>query len=172
MCEVPHGHPTQRFEITNSVLIFLDTTISSPSNEPAVTMAREDIRINSGSRQKQQMTFSIPIQLDVGAADIICSPELAERVDTWIFDHDVQLMGFNVRLMPKHELTSLIVETNSDLDRSSVSPGDKEEFYSCTVYALIHQSVPFELLLSADLIHKHNLVTYSRQRSTIFGVES
>jgi hypothetical protein len=133
-------------------------------------------------------TYRIAVQL---AAVILCSPELARSVDAWIFDHDVQLMGFNgsttratqyaifsvqisVRWMPRRKLMDRIGEADcdSDLDDDSASTNDKEEVYSCIVHALIHPSAPFELLghiihpMAGDFIHEHawSLIRGDRRR--------
>jgi hypothetical protein len=56
-----------------------------------------DIRIIPADHPEHNgnKTYRIPAQLDSGAAVTLCSPELTRSVDAWIFDHDVQLMGFN-----------------------------------------------------------------------------
>jgi hypothetical protein len=130
-------------------------------------------------------TYRIPAHLDSGAAVTLCSPELARSIDAWIFDHDVQLMGFDgsydhyaifsvhipVRWMPKHELMDRIGETGNDNypDGDIILTKSKEDIYSCIVHALIHPGAPFDLLLSGDFIHEHDLVTYAGRGCTTMG---
>jgi hypothetical protein len=190
MCDVSRTC-TSRFKISNSVLVFLDTIVSSPTREPSVNMTNGgDIRIIPADHPEHNgnKTYRIPAQLDGGAAVTLCSPELARSVDAWIFDHDVQLMGFNgstttatqyaifsvhipVRWMPKHELMDRIGETGNDNhpDGDSILTKSKEDIYSCIVYALIHPSAPFDLLLAGDFIHEHDLVTYAGRGCTTMG---
>jgi hypothetical protein len=186
MCEVPRGC-TSRFKISNSVLIFLDTIVSSPIGEPSVNMTSGgNIRITPADHPEHNgnKTYRIPVQLDGGAVFTLCSPELARSVDAWIFNHVVQLMGFNgsttsttqyaifsvhipVRWMPRRELMDRIGEAgdDNDPDGDSTLIKDREDVYSCIVHALIHPSAPFELLLAGDFIHEHDLVmTWSLTR--------